>query len=182
MGSRKGAIAAAVLLMLGVLSGCVHGNDEDLVTEFPDETLAFDGILTETQANSLADRILENTPEYIHWSEGTVFSWVYLKNETQENLVALREVVLEKLRAKYTVYLDEADIPDELRNGVPEKILPGYKGGFSFTYRVEQDSERTIKVYYFDWEGGLAASMRWIRYKWTGANWKVVEKGPLFIS
>ncbi|MCC6695907.1 MAG: hypothetical protein IT365_09800, partial [Candidatus Hydrogenedentes bacterium] len=48
MGCRKGAIAAAVLLAFDLLSGCVHGNDEDLVTEFPDETLAFEGILTET--------------------------------------------------------------------------------------------------------------------------------------
>lgn len=178
---RNSAIVAMTLFLFGIIPGCVHGNDEDLVTEFPDETLAFDGILTETQVNSLADRILENTPEYIHWSEGTVFSWVYLENEPQENLEALREVVLERLRAKYTVYLHEADIPEDLRNGAPEGIR-GYEDGFSFSYRVEQVSEGTIKVYYADWEGMLAASMRWIRYKWTGANWKVVEKGPLLIS
>jgi len=138
--------------------------------------------LTQEQISALAERIVENTPEHIHWAKGTVFSWVLLSPETDSAPPALRDEVLARLKQKYTVYLRKEQLPDDVMMKDGTGKLIGYHRGFSFSFQVELEIERTVKVHYADWEGNVAGSRHWTRYKWAGSNWKVAEQGPLWVS
>lgn len=138
--------------------------------------------LTEIQIKLLASRILENTPEHIHFAEGTTFSWVVLSPTIKENPRALQDEVIRQLKEKYTVYSRKEEIPDRLVVKDNKGHPVGYRDGFSFSFKVEFEKEGTIKVYYTDWEGILAASSHWKRYEWTGNNWNAAEQSPLEVS
>lgn len=138
--------------------------------------------LTEAQAERLADKILENTPEHTHFVEGTTFSWVLLAPEVQSNPSPLQDVVLQKLRKKYTVYLDLSGVPEDLQFKDENGQVRGYKGGFAFCYQVERKSWRSVRVNYSDYEGELAASVHWKQYKWKRKDWKIVAKSGMLVS
>lgn len=137
--------------------------------------------LSTTQLRLLAQEVLKNTPEYIHFANAN-FSWVVLAPGVQTNPQALQDEVMTLLKAKYKVYDDKKDLPDELLHKDKEGKLIGYKGGFSFSYSVDFEEKGIIKIQYGDYEGNLAASGHYKRYKWNGKNWDIVEKSSLVVS
>jgi len=154
-----------------------------LLTSCPGGSIPSDlNRLSPTQVRLLADRILENTPEHIHFAEGTVFSWVVLFEEVRANPQTLQDEVMKLLEAKYAVYTDKNLLPDELLMKGEGGQLHGYRGGFSFSYSVQRDGPRHVKVHYSDYEGNLAASGHWKRYKWNGRDWRVMEVSALTVS
>jgi hypothetical protein len=138
--------------------------------------------LSKLQITLLAHKILENTPEYIHFAEGTKFSWILLPEETKKNPKSIQEEVIKQLKDKYTVYLKKEAIPPELLFKNLSGSLIGYKEGFYFSYVIEFEEKETIKIYYSDWESNKAASSHWKRYKWIDGDWRVIEKSILRVS
>jgi hypothetical protein len=138
--------------------------------------------LSTAQLESLATEIMRHTPEYLHYVEGTTFSWVLFTQETEDSLPGLTAAVLSRLRKKYTVYRSKEDVPStELildRGG----SLLGYRDGFLFHFTATILGESRVEVRYSDWEGNLSASSQTVLYEWTGSRWKVIEKGPLVVS
>ena len=129
----------------------------------------------------LAEEVLKNTPEHLHFSPGAIFSWCYFETPEPDPIPSLTEAVLTKLRAKYTVYLAESEIPPSYKVERDGRFV-GYRRGFHFRLRTEVLDERTVKIHYYDFEADLAASFHFEVYKWTGSAWKVVEKSPLAVS
>jgi hypothetical protein len=134
------------------------------------------------QTRLLAEEILKNTPEHIHFAPFTRFQWVLLSPKTQDNPPDLQEEVVRQLARKYTVYMKQEDLPEDLMTRGEDGTLIGYKGGFSFRYNVQFENETTVKIRYSDWEGNLAASFHWKRYEWTGHHWRVIEKSGILVS
>ncbi len=130
----------------------------------------------------LAERIIENTPEYVHFRPGAKFAWVLFSPVTTSNALELQNEVLSLLKKKYTVYYNDADIPQEYLHHGSKGELIGYKNGFSFGYHAEMENEGMIKIQYCDWEGNLGGSNHWTRYKWMGTYWDIIEKSPLIVS
>ena len=137
---------------------------------------------TKNQIQLLANKIVKNTPEYVHFAGGTKFSWVLLSLKTDSVPESVRDDVIHQLKEKYTVYLRENDVPDNLKKKGPNGSLMGYKDGFSFSFEVKFEKRRTVKVSYSDFEGNVAASSHWTRYRWTGKDWKETEKSPVVVS
>jgi len=169
---RRARSTTIVVLSGCWLVGCMVGHEIEQGQEG----------LRKAQMRLLAARILENTPEFIHFDQGTVFQWVFLDPDTKAQ-PELREEVVQRLGRKYTVYLDEKDIPDAL----VEKTADGagcvaYRAGFFFSFKVEPQDDGTVKVQYRDWEGVRAATSHWTTYKWTGSEWTAIEEGPMTIS
>ena len=173
---------AAAFALFGVLAGCTQPKD---ISDPPESQIVqptSGDFLTGAQVDHLAERILENTPEHVHFVDGTVFSWVFLDVAPQTDLAALQEVVLNKLRERYTVYVYESEIPRHRLIKTDDGRLRGYKEGFQFSYRIEREAEGTIKVHYSDYEGELAASGHWERYRWTGNDWELVEESAMIVA
>ena len=165
-------ISTIILVALIALVSCTHLSQKE-----PDTRQ-----LTDVQVRLLATRILENTPEYIHFDKGTSFSWVVLSPEVNTNPKSLRDEVIRQLQQRYTVYFRDQELPDNLLIKDENERLFEYRGGFWFSFRVEFERQGTVKVHYADWEAMLAASSHWERYKWTGTKWKAIEIGPVSVS
>lgn len=132
------------------------------------------------QIQALALRVLENTPEHLHWVPDTKFAWVLFDPTRVEAPEALRAEVLRQFKAKYIVYQSEAEIPDnyiEMRNGQ----LAGYAKGFSFNFKLHFE-DKLVHIDYSDWEGVLAASGHTVTYRWNGKEWAIVKTGPMTVS
>jgi hypothetical protein len=138
--------------------------------------------LSKLQIHGLAERILENTPEYIHFAPGAKFSWVLFSPVTTSNAPELQNEVISLLKKKYTVYFNRSDIPNEFLYKGNDGKLRGYKSGFSFAFTTEFEKTGIVKINYWDWEGNMAASSHWTRYKRTGKQWDVIGKSRLIVS
>lgn len=138
--------------------------------------------LSKTQIRLLAQEILRNTPEYIHFSNSSHFSWVVLTPEVQANPQALQGEVLNLLSEKYKVYVDTKELPEDLIEKNSKGMMIGYKKGFSFSYTLTFEENGIIKIHYHDYEGNLASSGHFKRYKWNGKNWEIIEKSALIVS
>jgi hypothetical protein len=137
---------------------------------------------SKTKMQLLAERIIENTPEYVHFALGAKFSWVLISPATKSNAPELQNEVITLLKKKYTVYFNADDIPKEYLYHGGKGELIGYRDGFSFGFSAELEKEGIIKVRYWDYEGNEGASDHWTRYKWTGKRWDIIEKSPLTVS
>ena len=137
-------------------------------------------ILTQEQAEALAEKIKENTPENTH-ARGATFAWVYL-TFGKKIPANVRRAVIKVFSTYYVVYLSEKRIPpDQIYRDHGE--ITGYKDGFQFTVGdVNYRNYNTIEASFSDWVGNLAASGRTIAYSWDGKAWIIVEKGPMWIS
>jgi hypothetical protein len=166
----SGSRFICIALVSASLGNCVHLRPSERQT------------LTREQTRALAQRIIDNTPEHVHWAKGTVFSWVLLSPEINSNPPELRDEVITRLKQKYTVYLRKEELPDEVLMKDSTGGLAGYRCGFSFSFQIELESDRTVKVHYADWEGNVAGSRHWTRYEWAGFGWKVVGKSRMEIS
>ena len=136
--------------------------------------------LSGAQIEALAVRILENTPEHLHWAPGTTFAWVLFAPTHIEAPEAVRTEVLRQLKLKYTVYHSKEEVPDdhkEMRNGQ----LAGYTEGFSFNFKLHLE-DKLVHIDYSDWEGVLAASWHTVTYRWNGKEWAIVKTGPMTVS
>jgi hypothetical protein len=134
------------------------------------------------QMRKLAERILENTPEHTHFSWPAFFRWVLVSPEIDKNPPDLNQEVLHLLKARYTVYTRKQDVPERFVHKDQNGTLQGYEGGFDFKFIVVFEDEITVKVKYSDYEGNMAASFHWKRYRWTGGNWKIIEKSGMLVS
>lgn len=101
---------------------------------------------------------------------------------TKSNTPELHKEVIMRLKKKYIVYFNSAEIPKENLYYGSKGELIGYKDGFSFGFRAEIEKEGSIKIQYYDWEGNLGGSNHWTRYKWMGTYWDVIEKSQLVVS
>jgi hypothetical protein len=128
----------------------------------------------------LADQVLQNTPEHLHFAPDSKFSWCFVKFYEDDVLPELKQLILTKLRSKYTVYLSESEIPGNLKH-FKEGKLTDYEGGFSFTVGMKLLNHQRVRICYGDWEGDLAGSKHCEVYEWTGKMWKVIEKEPMAI-
>ncbi|MBI2421635.1 MAG: hypothetical protein HYV27_02315 [Candidatus Hydrogenedentes bacterium] len=138
--------------------------------------------MSSAQVAQLADRILENTPEHVHWVEGTTFDWVLLGDGVVSNPVGLNEAVLARMEQRYTVYRSAAEIPEGLVEREADGQISAFKGGFRFDYGVTFLGRGRVKVAYADWEAFLAASSHWKVYRWNGAEWEIVDHSTLTVS
>jgi hypothetical protein len=129
----------------------------------------------------LADEVLKNTPESIHFAPGSRFSWCLFQAARDDPLPELTKAVLAKLRRKYVVYLSDSEIPERMKLFRESKLV-GYYDGFSFEVRAERLGPRVIKIQYSDWEGLHAGSGHYQVYRWTGSSWKVVEKSGIAVA
>jgi hypothetical protein len=163
---------AVLGLLLWSLTGCAQPH--------PQTSPASD--LRARQMHKLAEMILENTPEHTHFAWPAFFKWVVLSTEIEKNPADLNREVLDLLKRKYKVYVRGEDLPDHLLHKDNKGQLTGYEGGFSFKFVAEFEDDVTVKVKYGDWEGNLAGSWHWKRYKWDGARWKVIEKSGMLVS
>ncbi len=111
-----------------------------------------------------------------------MFSWVLLVPEVQTNSQALQDEVMRLLKEKYKVYLDKNRLPDVVLIKDENGQLMGYRHGFFFSYIMTPESKGHVKIHYTDYEGNLAASAHWKRYRWTGRNWETVEKSLMVVS
>jgi len=129
----------------------------------------------------LAEEVLKNTPEHIHFAPGANFSWCLFGGIEGDPLPDLKGEVLRKLRLRYTVYLAKDDVPPHYKQ-FHDGRLAGYHRGFSFNVRVETINRSTIRIGFADWEGSLAASSHWKVYKWTGSRWRILETSRILVS
>lgn len=139
-----------------------------------------DTALSSAQIQALAVRILENTPEHLHWAPGTTFDWVLIDPTHIEAPEVVRSEVLRRLKQKYTVYQSDKDIPDNDKETINGQ-LAGYTKGFSFNFKLRFEDE-LVHIDYSDWEGVLAASWHTVTYRWNGKEWAVVRTGPMTVS
>ncbi len=166
------SIWAILGLLSWSLAGCGHPHPQ---TSPASELRAL-------QMRKLAERIIENTPERIHFAWPASFKWVVLLPEIAKNSTDLNQEVIGLLKSRYTVYTRKEDLPEHLLHKDDKGQLTGYKDGFSFKFVVEFEDETTVKVQYGDWEGNVAGSWHWKRYKWDGTKWKVIEKSPMIVA
>ncbi len=129
--------------------------------------------LTREQTKLLADEILKNTPEYIHFKK--TFLWVLISSEAKDNMPELFEEVIRKLKVKYKVYLNESDIPEHLKIRSSQGMLLGYKDGFKFVYKISSEKNNILIICYNDWEGNAAGSYHCEKYQWDLTNWLPVD-------
>ncbi len=122
--------------------------------------------------------VMKNTPEYIHFTPDTDFSWCIFEPLEPDILSQLTEAVLTNLRDKYTVYRSQSEIPHEKKVLQDGKIV-AYKDGFNFRIRVELINRQTVKIFYYDWESLGVGSCHHAVYQWTQDTWKVIEKSLL---
>jgi hypothetical protein len=151
-----------IVILLVMAQGCNSSSDK------PDYSL-------------LAEEVLKNTPEYIHWVPGTKFSWCLFERPEQDILPGLTQAVIAKLRKKYILYQSESQMGNTCGIFQDGKLM-GYRSGFSFRIRVEIMNQQTIKIHYSDWESGTAGSAHFKVYKWTGKSWKIIEKSGIAVS
>lgn len=161
-----------VLICISCRIGPAHKNSSAIPST--------DAALSSLQIQALAVRVLENTPEHLHWAPGTKFAWVLFDPTQSEAPEAVRTEVLRQLKQKYTVYQSENEIPDNYRKTRNEQLV-GYADGFSFTFKMKFEEE-LLHVDYSDWEGNLAASWHTVTYRWNGKEWAVVKTGPMTVS
>jgi len=138
--------------------------------------------LSKAQIESLATEIMRHTPEYVHFAEGTTFSWVLFTQKDEESLPGLTTAVLNRLQKKYTVYRSKEDLPSSELILDSRGNLLGYRDGFSFRFSVTVLAHNRVEVRYTDWEGNVAASSQKVSYKWTGSQWQIIGKSPLVVS
>jgi len=138
--------------------------------------------LTTNQIHRLALKILENTPEHTHWGKGAHFDWVLITWDPNANPTPIQDAVFNLLRKKYIVYHTVGAVPDKFRVKDSNGDLNHYDGGFDFSFAVTIEDKNTVKVLYSDWEGILASSRHWKRYKWTDSDWVVIEKSVMMVS
>jgi hypothetical protein len=137
-------------------------------------------LLTQDQAEALAEKIKEHTPENVH-AKGATLQWVYLTfgKEIPGNL---RRAMIKVFSKYYVVYLSEKRIPFWQIYRDRGKIA-GFKDGFQFTLgNVNYKNHHTIEVSFSDWIGNLGASGRTVAYSWDGNAWIVLDKGIMWIS
>lgn len=140
--------------------------------------------LSEIQVRALAEAILENTPEHIHWAPDTTFDWVVLSEDIKSNPADINEAVISLLKNKYkAVYSSKSDIPkDKLHYYPNSNNVDGYEDGFLFSWTVEIISSTSIKVTYSDWEGNMASSYHSKTYKWQNEQWVIVHASSIEVS
>ena len=163
-----------VVRLLGVVAvlaaGCVHGDSGKPVT------------LSPLQAHQLAAVIVKNTPEHIHFAPGTKFDWVLTDWDSASTPPEVEKAVSRLLAKKYKkVYRHESELPPEAFV-MHEGKLAGYKGGFSFGFRIERETWGIVKVHYSDYEGNMAASGHWKRYVWNGLFWIPIGRSRLIVA
>ena len=129
----------------------------------------------------LADEALLNTPEHTHYAPGSTFSWCLFERPEDDPLPSVTEAIISKLREKYTDYLAEEEIPED-RQILHEGHFVGFDDGFLYKVRFELLSPIRVKVYYEDFENGLAASSHYKVYRWTGKSWKITIKSRMIVS
>jgi hypothetical protein len=157
-------------LVAVLAAGCIHGNSGKPVT------------LSPLQARRLAEAIVKNTPEYIHFEAGTKFDWVLTDWDSASTPPEVEKAVLRLLAKKYKkVYRHEAELPPEALV-MHEGQLAGYQGGFSFGFEIEREGLGIVKVRYHDYEGNLAASGHWKRYLWNGLFWIPIGRSQLIVA
>ena len=138
--------------------------------------------LSRAQIDALSKEILKNTPENVHFTKGTTFSWVLLRFSPEDRFPKIKREILSRMQGKYVVYESEKEIPiDSQRLGEDGKLL-GYQDGFSFSIVLKPIDENRVEIRYRDWEGVLAASGRTIVYLWDGETWQVNKKRNGWIS
>lgn len=135
--------------------------------------------LTQEQADTLADRIMENTPEYI-FARGSKFEWIVLE-DIKGNPEMLNTAVLERIKKKYKIFDSRKDIPEEFKIYSDGKFV-GYQKGFTFEYKVTFNSADTVTINYSDFEGNLGGSIHWKQYKWNGKEWIMIDKSSLIVA
>ena len=163
-----------LLLAMTMLTGCA--------TTCPKGEAGI-GPMTEEQIHKLAEKILENTPENIHYAKGTTFSWVLVKSEEMyANPQPLQNNVVQLLKRKYTVYFDEESLPAGAVFRDSDGHWIGYNDGFSFRWRVNSCGQNKVKVEYFDLEGNLGAAFHWKIYRWDRQDWQIAEAGNPIVS
>jgi hypothetical protein len=139
-------------------------------------------LLNKEQIDDLKLQIVKNTPEYTHFEPGAKFDWVFLQVDSLSVQKELYDTIVQEFKKRYTVYLAKENIPIEHINKSENGYLMGYNNGFRFSYRCEFLNRNKLRIHYDDYEGCLAASGFWIIYKWNGKKWKIVKKGPMWVS
>ena len=164
--------------ILFLLSACAHQASTD---KSHSQSKEDPRNLSKNQLCLLAQEVMKNTPEYIHFADAH-FSWVVLAPEVQMNPKALQYEVMTLLKAKYKVYVDKKDLPDELLAKDKDGKMIGYEGGLSFSYSADFKEKGIVIIQYGDYEGNLASSGHYKRYKWNGKNWEIVEVSQMVVS
>lgn len=139
-----------------------------------------DVTLNSKQVRMLATIILTKTPEHIHMPESSNFTWIWLDLKSKNNPPELEEEVIRQLREKYTVYLQESEIPKDKVHTNEQGERIGFSNGFRFSFETEIERSDVVKINFSDWVGNLGASWHWAKYKWDGIRWKVIEKPSTF--
>lgn len=165
-------------LIIVCLAGCATGPRGQ--TRNPNDVSGAEPVLTVAQVQALAGRVLENTPEHLHWAPGTTFSWVLFDPDYVVAPEAVRAEVIRQLQQEYTVFQSDDEIPAALKRFSDGQLL-GYVDGFSLSLELRFEQGRVIASYH-DWEGVLAGSWHTVTYRWIGRKWAVVEKGPMAVS
>lgn len=122
---------------------------------------------------NVAKAALQWTPEHIHFTEGTVFSWVCLELDKCENLTEQQKMeLLEAFQENYkTVYKSESEIPKSLVHKDFNGNWSGYENGFSCNYSIVSHGPFWVKFRHEDLEGGLAGSWGNVYYVWLFGVW-----------
>lgn len=143
--------------------------------------MACETLNTEPAYLLLADEVLINTPEHTHYAPGSTFSWCLYERIEDDQLPSVTEAIISKLGERYTVYLTHEEIPKD-RQIFYEGQFVGYDDGFSYQVRLELLSPTRVKVYYKDFENGLAASRHYKVYTWKGTSWKITKRSRMTVS
>ena len=129
----------------------------------------------------LAEEVLNNTPEHLHFAPGASFSFVVYAGPVNQSIPGFSEMIRGELKKNYTVYSNLAEVP-EGKKSIEDDYLMGLKDGFQFWVEYRELSPSKVKISYKDWEGNLAASSHYKIYKWTGRKWKILKESPLMVS
>lgn len=178
-------VASLVVPVLLLLCGCQPGRRaQESVTQREVKPSKSDDL--EPSIVLLAPEVLKQTPEYVHFVEGTTFSWVLLQLEPGAVPPDLASEVKDLLAEKYQLLTTRDELTQDhlierqLADGSSEFL--GYRDGFLFSFTVNIIESGLVEIEYSDYESPLAASWHTVLYRWVNGRWVGSPKGPMVVS